>query len=262
MKLIRRARDSVKRFEVLLYFLTAILGLFLAAGAIFRAAKYPSESVWLPGKPLFWGLVVSAVWVPIYALYKAIDAHLETRDRVQSGAERDLAIACQKVVSEVADACGNVGVNDLHTAVWLCCDDGSFKELARFYLPHDLKASGVVWRKGKGVAGIAWEADSDLDSDLTVLLAQWASIGDEAFDALPASERLGLQSSDLAKTRGDTGVCAIPLRVEGTLIAMFVLVYAGADGFDCVRREVGRRGISNILAGCEGVLEQADGALR
>jgi hypothetical protein len=264
MSTLRRGRDFVKQFDVPLYFVTALLGLFLTVGAIFLTAKVPSEHDWSPGEPLFWALVVSAVFVPVYTLYKSLDAYFETQDKRRSEVERDLTIACQKVVSRIVDACPRVGVNDLASCVWLCREDDSFDEIARFYLPHHRKGSGVIWGRGRGVAGTAWARGEDLDSDVTVLVARLDELGKAAFDKLPPAERFGLTASDLDKTRDRTGVCAIRLVTTGAkpkLVGMFVLEYSGASDFQCVSQEVFKRGVSELLAGCEDVLTRAAGAL-
>ena len=259
MKAVRKARDFIKRFDVALYVIAALLGVFLAAGAILRTAKIPSEHVWAAGKPLFWGMLVGAVFVPLYTLYKSFDAHFESLEKRQSQAARDLAIACQKVVSRIADACPGVSVNDLAAFIWLCREDGSFAEAARFYLPHHRKETGVTWGRGRGVAGTAWTNDVDLYSDLTPLVERLEDLDDAGFNRLPLGERLGLTATELTKTRDRAGVCAVRLLARGAkpkLAAMFVLEYTGASDFHCVSTQMQKRAISEILGGCEEVLTE------
>ena len=55
---------------------------------------------------------------------------------------------------------------ELHARVWICRDDDSFDRRARFFVPQDRPSSGIPWKKGKGVAGMAWKADEHLRSDL------------------------------------------------------------------------------------------------
>lgn len=272
MDALRSIRDGIKRFEVLLYFVTALLGLYLAAGNILRAAKVPSEQAWKPWEALFVILIICAVWVPFYALYKAIDARLEALDKQRSelekrrsDAERDLALLCQQVVGAIADACRTVGVNDLAACVWTCRTNGDFHEVAQFYLPYLRRGSGVKWRKGVGVAGWAWETDGDLCSDLRPMLERLDAIGATAFDALPPDERLGLHAADLNATRACTGVCALRLFSKASapeLLGVFVLDYTGATGFDCVGCRVATRPVSTFLGACEKVLTEAGAALK
>jgi membrane-associated PAP2 superfamily phosphatase len=78
----------VKKAEVPLYFLTAALGLYLAGASLLRGAKFPDETTWTPWTIWFVLLLVTAVYVPIYALYKALDASFEREDKERAEAEK------------------------------------------------------------------------------------------------------------------------------------------------------------------------------
>jgi hypothetical protein len=267
----RRLRDVVKRYEVLLYFVTALLAVYLAVANILRAAKWPDEATWAPGTTLFALVIGCAVWVPLYALYKAIDAHLESVDKEAAAADQrrvtltaDLELLCQQTVAALAHGCDKVGVNDLAAQVWICRPDGTFDRAARFFLPQERPSSGIEWTKGKGVAGMAWKADQHLRSDLRPLHAQLDSLGQEAFDELPADERLGMTAVEVSNTRDYTGICAIRLfsqEAKPYLLAIFVIDYVGETDFECVATKSQEWPVTNYLGSCGKTLTEAKAIL-
>ncbi|HEX2233709.1 MAG TPA: hypothetical protein VHG69_10135 [Thermoleophilaceae bacterium] len=271
MTAVRKVRDALKRAEVALYVVTAVLGLYLAGGNAMRGAKWPDEATWQPWTVWFCALVAAALYVPLYALYKAIDAHFEESDKEAAEAEKakaatdaDLQLICQRVVSAVSEACPAVAINDLAAHVWLCRDDGSFDRRAFFTLPEKRKSSGIVWRKGRGVAGMAWEGNEDLRSDLRPLHDKLADLGAAGFDELPAKERHGLTAAEVRSSRQYTGVCAMRLFSQDEtrrLLGIFIIDYMGRGEFDCVAEASRRRPISTYLAGCEEILSTATAAL-
>lgn len=162
MPALRAVRDELSRHQLALNVVTGILAVYLAAGNLLRGAAVPSERYWAPGSLPFILLVICAIYVPVFALYKALDARFEEQGRVAAEAgrrsselDRDLLVYCQQVVAELADRCPLVPLNQLAAQIWLCREDGSFDRRARFFLPHLRKSSGVTWRRGKGVAGFA-----------------------------------------------------------------------------------------------------------
>jgi hypothetical protein len=260
---LRSVRDAVKRAELPLYFLTAALAAYLAAANILRAAKWPDEETWAPGRVWFWAIVAAAVYVPIYALYKALDAHFERLDKQAaetSEAElqllRDLKLLCQQAVAAIADACKGVEVNDLAIQVWLTRPDGSFRRTVRFYLPEERKSSGIEWHRGHGVAGTAWAADEDLYADLRPLKAKLRRLGPRKFNRLPPEERFGMRAKEVRGSRY-TGICAVRLfsLAEGEpLRGIFIVDYVGTTDFACVADSLSERPVTTYIAGCERLL--------
>ena len=263
----RRARDQVKRLEVPLYFLTAVLGVYLAGGNVLRGAKVPNEAAWSPLSVWFIGLLVCAVYVPLYALYKALDAYLETKDRkaaqtaeLRQSLDHDLDLVCQQAAAAIASRCPALHINDIATHVWLCREDGSFERRGQFFLPHLRKRSGIAWRRGKGVAGLAWEANRDLAADLRALHQERQRLGPADFDALPAPKRYGMTSEEFEAAGRYTGIVAIRLfstEAEPKLLAMFVIDYIGTTEFDCVAAASREREVASLLGGCERRLTEA-----
>jgi len=247
---------------------TAGLALYLAGGNLLRGAEWPSEDFWQPWSAAFVGLVLTALYVPVYTLYKALDAHYERTEKEEAEAEneratldRDLQVVCQRVVSGIADACRGVEINEVAAHVWLCSTDGSFDPRARFLLPEARKRSGVPWARGKGVAGMAWEEDKDLRANLRPVHETVNELSREDFDALPARERHGLTASEVESTLAYTGVCAIRLFSERDLLGFFLIDYTGRDHFDCVAQASLERPVSTAIAACEERLAEASSLL-
>ncbi len=265
--MMRFFRAIGKRLHVLgflLLLITFVLGVYLAVGNILLAANFPHKRTWQPWTVWFVALLVSAVWVPVYALGQAIRARRRARAQLKTQARRDLALLCQRAVAAIAHGCADVSVNQLAACVWLCRDDGGFNEIARFYLPDDRPALGVRWSKGKGVAGWAWELRKDLFVDLRKLVEKLEQIGTSAFNELPANERFALSADELERTKQYTGVAAIQLfSTDGNakLLGMLILDFGGADGFDCIVGEAQRWPVRSYTGACAKVLTEADGKL-
>lgn len=264
MKVLRKLRDGIKRFEVPLFVLAAVLGIYLAIASALRGAKYPSEQIWLPWEPLFIAMLVAGVFVPVYAFYKALDAFLLSSDQDQVKLQSDLELVCQRTVAAIADGCTDVTVNDLSAQVWLCRKDETFDRRACFMLPEARPRSGIHWRKGKGIAGAAWQSEAIVIADLAPLKDQLQELGDEGFDSLPEAQRYGMTAAEVRKTAGYAGICAVPLFSQGSsprILGVFVIDYMGDDGFTCVQAESEKRPVENYLAASEAILTEAEAML-
>ena len=185
MRFVRTARDALKRYELPLNIVTAGAGIYLAAGSTLLGAEIPSKAFWAPWDAPFGALVGCAVYAPLSGLYKALDARSAEQSRRSTERRRDLLVNCQQVAAEIADRCDDVELHQLAAQVWLCRKDGTFADRVRFFLPHTRTSSGVGWRKGKGVAGVAWTTGKTLAVDLRPLHERARNLGDVKFDALP-----------------------------------------------------------------------------
>jgi len=264
MKALRKLRDGIKKFEVPLFVLAAVLGIYLAVASALRGAKYPSEEIWLPWEPLFIAMLAAGVFVPLYAFYKALDAYLLQADQSHVKLQNDLELVCQRTVAAIADGCSQVTVNDLSAQVWLCKKDNTFDRRACFMLPEARPRSGIQWHKGKGIAGTAWESEALVIADLGPLKKQLQELGDKQFDALPGSQRYGMTAAEVKKTAGYAGICAIPLFSQGSkprILGVFVIDYMGSNGFACVKAESEKRPVENYLAASEAILTEAEAIL-
>jgi len=263
----RFARFIRKRLSALalpLLVLTFVLGVYLAAGNVLDAAHVPDKHIWVPWSVWFVVLLVSAVWVPIYALYQTIQAGLQSRAKRETQARRDLALLCQQIVGAIAHGCADVSVNALAACVWICRPDDTFDEVARFYLPYERPPVGVRWHKGKGVAGLAWAANDDLLIPMGPFIDKLQDLGPERFDQLPASERLGLSAEELDRTRDYTGIAAIRLfstDAKTRLLGMLILDYVGAQGFACIAAQAQDLPVTIYTGACARILTEAGAKL-
>jgi len=267
---VRAIRNRIKRHDLFVNVVTAVLAIYLAAGNILSGVGVPSEAFWSPWKAPFIGLLVAAIYVPIYGLYRALDAHYEAQDREEAEAEKkaaerqqDLNIYCQQAAAAILGRCPQTAINELAVQVWLCRKDGGFDHRARFYLPHYNKVSGVEWRKGKGVAGTAWIRMTPVAADLAALRTKWEAMGEKAFGELPADERFGMTYKEVQASSDSRGAVAIPLfstesspaGSSRTILGIFLVDYTAEDGgFPCIKSAVNDWSVRSILGACETVL--------
>ena len=250
----------MRRFEVQFFWVAMVLGVYLAVATLLRAARHHGTA-WEPWHPLFIAMVAAAVFVPAYTFLRALDARELRADAAKSKLQNDLELLCQRSVSAIANHCQDATVNDLSVQVWICRSDDTFDRRAVFMLPEARPHSGIVWRKGKGIAGSAWAERSEFGADLGPLKSQLAGLGDRAFDRLPEEQRYGMTASEVRKTFQYAGIYAIPLFAlddpEATL-GIYVIDYTGDDGgFGCVE-ECAREGPVQVHAAlAEEVLTEA-----
>jgi hypothetical protein len=259
----RHVRDGLRRFEVVLFWVALVLGIYLAVANLLRGARYPNEDIWQPWKPLFVAMVVAALFVPLYAFYKAIDAYLLSEEGKQTKLRADLDLLCQRVVADLCERCPMVSANDLSAQVWLCRDE-QFDRLAEFMLPEARQRSGVAWGKGKGIAGLAWTEGEEVSADLSRLKEQLNALGDADFDRLPAEERYGMTAGEVHKTEHYAGVFAVPLfsrERQQEILGVLVVDYMGREGFACIVESCRRRPVTIHAGACEKVLTEGRATL-
>lgn len=263
----------LRRLDPWLFVVSLILGLYLAAGNILRAAKWPKDEVWLPWEPLFIGLLAGAIWVPIYAFIKAADARLEKQERLRVEADeslasvkRDLDLLCRQTLVAITDRCDKALASDIAASIWLCNADRTFEVVAEFYLPYKRPVTGVIWTKGKGVAGMAWESNEDLRIDLVPLQEKQAELGDATFDRLPTDERLGMTALEVRQSNDYKGVCALRIidrqSAAPDLLGFLVIDYAGDDEFNCVSEASEKRPVSTYLGSATAIMSDNHEILR
>jgi hypothetical protein len=254
---------ALRRIETPLNVVAAVLALYLAAATAFRSAKYPSDGFWAPWDAPFVGILVAALFVPLFALLKYLDAKEEKRDKEAREGERDRAlmdsdmlVAVQVVAAALARACPQVAAHDMAVQAWLCQEDGSFDRRYRFFLPYDRPRSGVTWRRGVGIAGTAWEERRDLAEDLSNLQARLRSLGPGRFDALPAPERFGMTAAQVAATGRYAGIIARRLFDQASTVrAVLVVDYTGAGEFPCLKEAVSDdQTVLQAIGACERTL--------
>jgi hypothetical protein len=253
----------MRRFEVQFFVLAMVLGVYLAIATLLRAANHHSTA-WEPWHPLFVAMLVAAVFVPIYAFLRALDARALRSDAARSKLQTRLELLCQRSVSAIADQCQDATVNDLSVQVWICRPGDSFDRRAVFMLPEARPHSGIEWRKGKGIAGTAWLRGEEMGADLGRLKGQLKSLGKAEFDQLPAGRRYGMTADEVRKTSHYAGIYAIPLFAAdepSRILGVFVIDYVGKGGFHCVESCAKERPVQLHAAFCEEVLTEAQSIL-
>jgi hypothetical protein len=254
---------ATRRFEILLFAVAMVLGVYLAVATLLRAANHHSTA-WEPWHPLFIAMLVAAVFVPVYAFLRALDARALKADAAKGRLQANLELLCQRTVSAIADECQDATINDLSVQVWICRPDDGFDRRAVFMLPEARPHSGIEWRKGKGIAGIAWARTEEMGADLGRLKSQLLGLGDAEFDQLPAGRRYGMTAAEVRKTSHYAGIYAIPLFSElepTSILGIFVIDYVGEGGFQCVESCAKERPVQLHAALCEKVLTEAQAIL-
>jgi hypothetical protein len=265
-QLLRKLRDRIKQFGRALSATAVLLGVYVAAGTVLLGADWPNKEFWEPWSKPFVLLIIAAVYIPLYAAFRDLDADLAEQDRkraeetqARGNAVQSLAVLCQQVVAELAARCLHLNLTEVSTQIWLCGEDGrSFErwdDRLRFFLPYlRRKRSGVAWERGKGVAGMAWQRNEDLSVDLNELQEAHGRLGRDAFDALPANARHGMTYGEVLATIQYKGIAAIRLFSTDptpTLLGMFIVDYTGSGDFECIQQALRETRISILLSGCE-----------
>ena len=223
----RRRRNAVN-------FLAFVFGAYLAIAAILEGAQQPSATAWQPWSIWFIAGLVAAIVIPAFALLKGLDAQHAERTAEARELDADMARICQEIAAAISHECDELRLEHLAVQVWLCDEaTGAFDRRWRFFLPFDRKASGIVWRRGLGVAGTAWASKRDLVAPLASL----RQMSQSEFEKLAEHDRYGMSYEQLGAASAYTGIIAARLHTEQTgdkLLGMLVIDYSGKDGFDCV----------------------------
>lgn len=239
-----RAASALQRFDLPLNLAAAALGTYAAVANLLRGVKVPDEGFWAPWRWTFVVLLTAVVFVPLFALYKYFLAQAESQakqtaeqQRTRARMDVDVAIHCQQIAASLSRACRQVSLDDLAISIWLCQADGSFDRRYRFFLPYDRNPTGVTWKRGVGVAGMAWKTKTPLAVDLADINAQRRAMGAQRFDSLPEDQRYGMAFADFERTSKYTGVLATGLfgaKQGEDPLAILVIDYSGRDALPCL----------------------------
>jgi len=233
------------------------LGAYLAVAAILEGAQQPDISAWRPWTAWFIAGLLAAIVVPAFALLKSLDAQqqrVERESAEQTAEEReldaDMARICQEIAAAISHECDELRLEHLAVQVWLCNEAlGTFDRRWRFFLPFDRKASGIVWRRGLGVAGTAWASKRNLVAPLEPL----RRMSRDEFGKLPEHERYGMNYEQLSAASAYTGIIAVRLHTHQTgdkLLGMLVIDYSGKDAFDCVSNSLDEAPVVAAMGAC------------
>lgn len=180
--------------------------------------------------------MVAAIVVPAFALLKSFDAQEQKRTAEEYELDSDMARLCQELAAALSHECADLRLDAVAVQVWLCDEQsGAFDRRWRFFLPFHRNASGIVWRRGIGVAGTAWEMGQNLMVSLTPL----RTLSREEFERLPKHERYGMSFEQFRNASAYTGIIAVRLYSHDTgdrLLGMLVIDYTGEGSFDCIKQ--------------------------
>jgi hypothetical protein len=219
----------LRKVDVALNAIGLLLGIFLAAATLLKAADWPEKQSWQPWTGLFIVLLCAAVYVPLFGFYK----YLDTRQAREEVWLRDVNTTCQEITYEIGRHCPTVTVGDVAVSFWRCLSDGTFDRRGRFLLAGTRQMSGVAWRRGRGVAGWLWDhlEEGGVTHKLervNRMVQQRNGMGKEEFNQLPYDERLGLTYHEWRALSRYTGVVAVPeYQGENQLVGILVVDYVG-----------------------------------
>lgn len=206
-------RRLFKRIQVPLLVVTGLLGVYVAVTTLLSASDSPNADVWRPWGVLFITRLGSVVLIGVYVLVRDLEARVTERERDAAVIRTDIEITLQEIAAYVVQH-SRIDVVDLSTALWVVRGEGDEAQLERryrFLLAREQPPSGVTFRKGQGVVGVAWRDEAPCAPDLKALYAKLDELGSAPFDRLPTEDRLGMTAQDLTKTRTYTSVVARPL---------------------------------------------------
>lgn len=226
--------DSFKSF---LAWLTSIAGIVLAVLVATKAAGLP-DGFWevkTTTHPRIRELALDLILVLTISLQPALafqalrgDAgrkDARRRKTIEEGCNLLLTLACSTPVNNAIYST-SFGVH-----CWKVNDNyfrkRSISRIAGFKL-YRTPQSGVKWREGVGAIGVSLSSDQNQFFDLTSLNTAGAG-GQQVFEALPESDRLGMGYIDWSKTKSYTGIGVWLLRNKSQKVC-------GILTFDCTNQ--------------------------
>jgi hypothetical protein len=205
--LIRAAVTTRSKFAGLLRpgsVVILVAATLFATGALMKQTEFPRESLWEPGTPLTWILVVCGAVT--YAGYLLVIIGFRRLARA-SDREAQLYRICRDVAVLVEQKT-NLSRDVVGVHVWQVSGLRGVRRLERraTFVPGDRQPTAITWRKGKGVIGRCWETDSRILADLEAL-----AVPQDVFNEIPLEERFGFSWEEYQSTEHYKAVLALPL---------------------------------------------------
>lgn len=182
-----------------------IYALFSAGLAFAHSSEFPSANAWSKGHPL---LFIQFGFFALLGLTQLAVLIWERRSR----RNQELQAACQSVAAFVDEHCPNVRLREVGVHIWTVGGPPFARYLRRsgsFLLAGERERSGIVWTRGKGVVGAAWEEGRRITRDIDAIRER--AISKVAYDSLPAEDTMGLSWSEFQKTPRYSAVSGSPL---------------------------------------------------
>lgn len=93
---------------------------------------------------------------------------------------------------------------------------------------------GVRWTKGKGLVGICWDLNQDVNADLVTDWVPYRHLPEQAWNALPEEVRYGLEFKEFQRTARFEAIVATPIQDKAGRFRGCVSVDSTAGLFDAL----------------------------
>lgn len=198
-----------------------VFALASAGLAFAHSSEFPSSHAWSKGHFLVFAQFGA------FALLGLTQLAVMISDR-RSARNRKLEDACQLVAAFIDERCPNVPLREVGVHIWTTAGPPFARYLRRsgsFLLAGERERSGIVWIKGKGVVGAAWEQGRRITRDIDEIRQKATSRA--AYEQLSAADRMELGWDEFRKTPRYSAISGSPLyrrTGDGSLIRGIVAI--------------------------------------
>lgn len=174
----------------------------------------------------------------------------------RSRRNKELEDACQLVAAFIDEQCPNVRLREVGVHIWTTAGPPFARYLKRsgsFLLAGDRERSGIVWAKGKGVVGAAWEQRRRITRDIDEI--RYKATSQAAYEGLPAVDRMELSWDEFRKTPRYSAISGSPLyrrNGDGSLIRGIVAIdFLEGGHFDELLKATNSPEFADVIGVCE-----------
>jgi hypothetical protein len=226
--------------------------LLSGALALAHSDEWPSGEAWSKGHPLLLAQLVAFVLLGLTQLAILIAGRRGERNK-------GLEESCQLVAAYIDERCANVQLRNVGVHIWMTAGPPFARYLRRsssFLLAGDRERSGIIWVKGKGVVGAAWEDGVTVTRDIDAVRAKASTLA--AYEALSIEETMNLTWEEFRRTPHYRAVSAIPLyrRAGGgsQLHGILAIDFLEPDHFREMESAVNDPAFASVIGFCESAL--------
>jgi hypothetical protein len=233
--------------------IAAFVFLLLSGGlALAHSDEWPSGDAWSKGHPLLLAQLLVFVLLGLTQLAILISGRRGERNK-------GLEESCQLVAAYIDERCANVQLRNVGVHIWTTAGPPFARYLRRsssFLLAGDRERSGIIWVKGKGVVGAAWEDGVTVTRDIDAVRAKASTLA--AYEALSIEETMNLTWEEFRRTPHYRAVSAIPLyrRAGGgsQLRGILAIDFLEPDHFREMESAVNDPAFASVIGFCESAL--------
>jgi hypothetical protein len=182
-----------------------VYALLAAALAFAHAGDLPSAHAWSRDHFLIYAQFGVLILLGVTQLAVLITERRSRRNK-------ELEDACQLVAAYVDDHCPGVRLRDVGIHIWTTAGPPFARHLRRsgsFLLAGERERSGIVWVKGKGVVGAAWEESRRITRDIDAIRDKAGSRA--ADEELGPTDTMNLSWEEFRKTPRYNAISGSPL---------------------------------------------------